>query len=210
MQMGEWKSAALYAQMKRLSNFNREQRLKSYNSRYYFAELTFRGKPIMNSWKIESNSYKQRALAFASFAVGFVFVSLVMFYTSSPLIFNFDSDNTLLWAFLLGLILLFSGVYSLLANASRTVTVNPEKRRIVIEDRSRFKQNRNTIGFEQVQEVYVTEQGDTDGGSISYDVMLKLTSGKNISLFGAAFFDGRYDKNMMHNHCRQLRQYLNV
>lgn len=164
----------------------------------------------MNSWQIESNSYKQTALAFASFAVGFVFISLVMFYPSSPLIFNFDSNNTLLWAFLLGLILLFSGIYSLLANASRTVTVNPEKRRIIIEDRSRFKQNRNTINFEQIKEVYVNEEGDRESGSISYDVMLKLTSGKNISLFGAAFFDGRYDKNIMQSHCRQLRQYLNL
>jgi hypothetical protein len=158
---------------------------------------------MMNDWKIESNPVKQIALM-----IGCILVGLMLSIGFSD--FDASEFSNSLAGFLLGVLLLIIGSYGLLENNRRTVTVNPKSRRIVIEDRSRFKQNRNTIAFEQVADVYVDEMGDTEGGSISYDVVLKLNNGKTISLFRAAIFDGLYDKNIMQNRCRQLQQYLNL
>ena len=52
------------------------------------------------------------------------------------------------------------------------------------------------IGFNEIENVSRGEPGDIEGGSISYHVLLKLRTGKEIALF-VGFFAGSYDKSVM-------------
>jgi hypothetical protein len=95
------------------------------------------------------------------------------------------------------------------------VTVLQEKQLILITDTGRYKKTQQqVINFSQVQDVYLTETKGDD--SSSYDLQIKLETGKTVSLFGGALFsgvavfDGIDDKNIMQKRCDKLRQYLNL
>lgn len=153
-------------------------------------------------WEINSNAGLQKIFTIAGLLLGLLLT--VLGFKAGGF-----ADNGSASALLLGVFISLIAAANLLINNQRTVRIESERRRILITDKSRFKQQQQSIVFGQIKEVYVTEQGDKEGGSISYDVELQLRNGQTVSLFKAAFFDGTYDKRTVENHCQRLRQILN-
>ena len=116
----------------------------------------------MESWKIESSPGKQVALGWIILLVGLI---LAMGFR------NFDSSGLTnsLAGFLLGLLLLLVGIAALIMGGRRTITVDPEARRISIDDVNRFGQKSRLIPFDEVERVYVGSLGNREGGSISLE-----------------------------------------
>ena len=155
----------------------------------------------MDTWKIESNPGKQTFIAWCILVVGLI---LAIGFR------NFDSmylTNSLA-GFLLGLLLMFIGIVGLWMGGKRSIVVDPQARCIVIEDAGRFGPKQRSISFEEIGEVYVDSLGNREGGSISYDVVLRLKVGKHVSLFRSAYFDGTWDRSVMESRCRRLEEYL--
>lgn len=93
-------------------------------------------------------------------------------------------------------------------SGTRTVVVDPDTRKILIADSGRFGQRTRTIPFGEVADVRVGEFGDNEGGSKSYDVMIQLKDGKEVSLFRGAVFDGLFNKSIMQERCDRIKEYL--
>ena len=155
----------------------------------------------MESWKIESSPGKQVALGWIILLVGLILAIGFRNFDSSGLTNSFAG-------FLLGLLLLLVGIAALVMGGKRTVTVNPEARRILIDDVNRFGQKSRLISFDEVERVYVGSLGNREGGSISYDVVLKLKTGENVSLFRPAYFNGTWNRSVMEDRCRRLEGYI--
>jgi len=157
----------------------------------------------MEPWKIESSPGKQTALGWIILLVGLI---LAIGFR------NFDSSGLTnsLAGFLLGLLLLLVGMTALVMGGKRTVTVDPQAHRILIEDANRFGQKNRMISFDDVERVYVGSLGNREGGSISYDVVVKLKRGENVSLFRPAYFEGTWNRSVMENRCRRLEEYIQM
>jgi hypothetical protein len=155
----------------------------------------------MDIWKIESNPGKQTLIAWIILVVGLI---LVIGFR------NFDGSSLTnsLAGFLLGLLLLLIGFAVLLMGGKRSITVDPQAHRILIEDENRFRQRKRSISFDEVGKVYVSRLGNREGGSISYDVVLKLKAGDTVSLFRPAYFDGTWSRSVMEDRCRRLQEYI--
>lgn len=154
-------------------------------------------------WEINSNVLLQNFFTLAGFLLGLLLA--VLGFKAGGF-----ADNGSASALLLGVFIVLIAIANLVINNQRTVRIEPERRRILITDKSRFKQQQQVIIFGQIKDIYITELGNKEGGSISYDVELKLRDGKAVSLFRAAFFDGTYHKSVMENRCRRLRQIINL
>ena len=87
------------------------------------------------------------------------------------------------------------------------VTVEAKPRRIVIEHKNRFRKSAREIRFDEIADVYLGELGDREGGSISYHLVVKLKTGKEIALF-KGFFDGSHSKPAMEARRQRLIQFL--
>lgn len=154
-------------------------------------------------WEIKSNAPLQKFFTSVGLFIGLL-ITILGFKVGG------FADKGSATASLLGLLIVLVAVANLVMNNRRTVRVEPERRRILIIDKTRFKQPQQVILFGQIKDVYVTEQYDKKGENISYDVELKLRDGKTVSLFRAAFFDDTYNKLAMENHCQHFRQILNL
>ncbi|WP_374595029.1 hypothetical protein [Aquabacterium sp.] len=152
----------------------------------------------MNTWKIESNRRKQTAMMLALGSVG-----LALTLRLSVL----GHGATEAAGFVLGLLMLGLSAASLYLSTTRAVVIDPHSGLISIEDTNRVGQRKRSIAFKDVADAYVDQSGDREG-SVAYDVMLKLKSGKTVSLFAGAIFDGRYDRAVMAERCRRIGQYL--
>jgi hypothetical protein len=111
-------------------------------------------------------------------------------------------------ALLLGLLLMLIGAPVALSGGRRTIRFNTRLRRIQIRDSNRFGESARSIAFRDVADVVLDELGDQEGGSIAYDVVLRLVNGANVPLFRAASFDGMFDRNEMEARRRRIVQTL--
>jgi uncharacterized protein YutD len=118
-----------------------------------------------------------------------------------------DSSIGTISAFLLGLLLLAVGMGTLIFGGKQTVTVDAKAQRITLEHKNRFRTSLKHIRFHEIVDGCVDEIGDKEGGSISYYVLLKLKSGKEVQLF-KGFFDDSYNKSAMEARCQRLMQYV--
>jgi hypothetical protein len=155
----------------------------------------------MDTWKIESSPGKQTILACIIVAVGSILAIGFRDFDSSGL-------TNSLSGFLLGALLLSIGAATLLMGGRRTVIVDPRKRCILIEDVNRFGEKKRSISFDEVGRVYVSSLGNREGGSISYDVVLRLKTGKHVSLFRPAYFEGTWNRSAMESRCCRLVEYI--
>jgi hypothetical protein len=156
----------------------------------------------LDAWEINSNAGLQTIFTFVGLFAGLLLA--VLGYKAGSF-----ADKGSASALLLGIFIVLIAIVNLVINNQRSIRIEPNRRRILITDKSRFKQKQQVIIFGQIKDVYLTELGDKEGGSISYDVELKLRNGQTVSLFKAAFFDGTYNKSVMENHCLCFRQMLN-
>lgn len=152
------------------------------------------------AWTIESSERKQ-----ATFAVFGVVVGAALILGSRAA--HELEPITTTSAIVLGLLILSISVVVLVQGGKQIITVDPPKRRILIEGISRFGTTKRLIAFNQIDDVYVGELGDREGGSISYHVVVILTNGKKVNLFIGAF-DGAYDYSVMEGRCRRLLENL--
>lgn len=153
----------------------------------------------MNTWKIESNRRKQTATMLVMGSLG---LTLMLKLSMT------GHGATEAAGFVLGLLMLGLSAAGLYLSTTRAVVIDPHCGLISIEDTNRVGQRKRSIPFKDVADAYVDQSGDREGGSVAYDVMLKLKSGKTVSLFAGAIFDGRYDRAVMAERCRRIGQYL--
>jgi hypothetical protein len=151
-------------------------------------------------WRTESNALTQTAASVVAVVAG---LALTIGFRR----FEGPGLTGSLAGFLLGIMLLALGLVMLLLAGKHVVTVEAKSRRIVVENRNRFRTSTKEIRFDDIADVYLGELGDREGGSISYHVMVKLKTGKEIALF-KGFFDGSHSKPTMEAHRQRLIQYL--
>jgi hypothetical protein len=133
-------------------------------------------------------------------AVGLGFIMLVRQASSL-------SSVTSTSAFLLGLLILILGLAALVMNGEQVISVDPKRRRVLIETASRFGKKRRIISFRDIANVSLGEIGDIEGGSISYFVQLDLKNGKDVGLF-VGFYGGNWSKGEMEARRQRLIEYL--
>ncbi len=156
--------------------------------------------PTSYIWRTESNGGKQLAASVAAVVVG---SALAIGFRQ----FEGPGLTGSRAGFLLGLLLLAVGLGALLFAGKQIITVDTKARRILVEKINRFGRSAKTIHFVEVADAYVGELGDREGGSISYHVVVKLRTGKEVALF-KGFFDGSHSKPDMEARCQRLLQYL--
>ena len=153
-----------------------------------------------DNWITESNGIKQTVTSVLVVATGIAFAIGFRHFDSSGLTGS-------LAGFLLGLLLLFVGLASLLLGGKQVITVDTKRCRIVIEGKNRFGKSTKVIRFNEIADVYVGEFGDQEGGSISYHVVIKLKTGKETPLF-FAYFEGQHEKSVAESRCQRLARCL--
>lgn len=156
----------------------------------------------MDPWKFESNPGKQTALALACIAAGLALAIGFRHFTGPGL------SNSLA-GFLLGILLLIIGISALWVSGKQTVVIDPELRRIVIEDSNLFRTRKRSIPFIDVVDTAIGYLGKKSNHVSFYYIVLKLRSGEEYPLFPPGrFFEGGSDRSVMESRRRRLEQYL--
>ncbi len=165
----------------------------------------------MEPWVSRNSPGSQLALALGCTAVGLLFLYLVPGSVADNvrhISFSGDKAN-ITAAFLLGVMLLCIGISALLASGAQTVTVDPERRRITIEDSNRFRKTTRTIRFDEIRAVGIGFLGKRSNGVRFYYLSLTLNHGENYSLFAPGrFYPGSSDRAVVVSWQQRLEGYL--
>lgn len=156
--------------------------------------------PSSATWKTESSVLRQTVAAVAMLALGLV-LAFGFRDAAGPGLTNARAG------FLLGVLLAAIGTGALLCGGRQVISVEPRLKRIVVRNESWLRGSTREIRFSEIAEVYVGELGDREGGSISYHVVVKLKTGKEVPLF-VGFFEGGYDQAAMQARCQRLLECL--
>lgn len=155
----------------------------------------------MDSWTSENNPVKQTLLSVGCSVVG---LALIAGFRD----FSMQDTNSLA-GFLLGLLLLGIGVSAFLAMGKQTIVIDPKTRRIVVEERKRFRTKKRLISFSDVVETHIGYLGKRSNLVNFYYIILKLRSGEAYPLFSPGyFFEGGADRSVMEDRRRRLEEYL--
>jgi hypothetical protein len=111
--------------------------------------------------------------------------------------------------FALGVLLLAGGVLGLLLCGRQIITVDPDRRCIVMESISRYGSKSEVLPFEDIADVSLGQTGDKEGGSIRYHVVVRQRSGGEKALF-VGFFAGASDRTTVQARCQRLANYLSA
>jgi len=156
----------------------------------------------MDIWRSESNPGKQTALAIVCVLVGMV---LVIGFRS----FSGPGMTNSLAGFLLGLLLLFIGIWGLLVTGKQTIVVDPKTRSITIEDITRFRTKKRSIPFSDIVDISIGYLGKRSNHVEFYYLILKLRSGEEYPLFAAGrFYEGGSDRAVVQGWQQRLEEYL--
>lgn len=151
------------------------------------------------TWRTESSTGRQSIAAIVALAAG-LGLAVALRHVAS-------SDVTAKAGFALGCLLAVAGGGLLLFGGKQAVEVDPRARRVVLERSGRLGSRRLEIPFADIADVDLGENGDQEGGSVSYHVVLKLRSGKEVALF-VGFFEGAHSRQAMEDRRRRLLGYL--
>jgi len=137
--------------------------------------------------KLESKPAAMQAMYAVTIAVGLLLMWLAR---------DFSHAGTNVTAgFLLGCMLFGLGVLALVVGESRTIELDEQRRRIVLEVRRRVGGSRRVeIPFAEIRELGIGLQGRPSSGTRYYDLVVRLRSGKDIHLFGGCVFEGRMSR----------------
>jgi hypothetical protein len=137
--------------------------------------------------KLESQPAKNSLLYCVTILVGFTLLFLTRDFS--------HAGTNVLAGFLLGCLLSGLGLLGMLIGEARTVLLDERKNQIVLDVRRRFGGNRQiNIPFREIRTVGVGMQGKATSGSRFYDLVVTLTNGKEIYLFGGCVFEGRMNR----------------
>jgi hypothetical protein len=155
----------------------------------------------MESWESRSNPGKQKILSVVCTAVGMIVTIGCRKFGSIA------SDAGA--GFLLGLLLLCIGVAGFLMSGEQTVIVDPEKRRITIEDSNRFSTKIRTIPFSDIVDISIGYLGKKSNFVTWFYLVLKLKSGEEYPLFSPGrFYEGGSDRATVESWKQRLERYL--
>lgn len=156
----------------------------------------------MDTWRSENNPGKQTALAFVCVLVGVV---LAIGFRN----FSGPGMTNSLAGFLLGLMLLFIGIWGLLVTGKQTIVIDPKTRRITVEDISRLRTKKRSIPFGDVADIRIGYLGKRSNFVEYYYLILKLNNGEEYPLFSAGrFYEGGSDRAVVEGWRRRLEEYL--
>jgi hypothetical protein len=156
--------------------------------------------PSREVWKTESQVGRQAFAAVGMCAVGLALVIWLRHFEGPGL-----TDSRA--GFLLGVLLLVVGVGMFVVGGKQVIVVEPRSRRVIVERASLLGTKRTEVQFGDIAGVEVEELGDTEGGSISYHLAVKLKSGKELPLF-LGFFEGTHSKAAVEARREKLLSYL--
>ena len=117
--------------------------------------------------------------------------------------------HDVLAGFLLGVLLFVVGAASILAAGAQTVTIDPRKRLIEVEDRRPIGAKRTVIAFQQVAGISIGYLGKRSNFVNTYYLVLHLTDGREYPVFAPGrFFEGASDREVVEGWRSQLQGYL--
>lgn len=155
---------------------------------------------LIEPWTIESDPSVQTAVGALGSVLGLVVTVAAWRLTGAW-------TETTVAAFALGLLVLAVSLVVLIQGGKQIVAVDPVRRRVEIVSSSRWGERRRAVHFDDVEDLFLGELGDREGGSISYYVGLRLRSGDEVHLFVGAF-EGVYHRPTMEARLQRLQQYV--
>jgi hypothetical protein len=157
----------------------------------------------MDSIKFESNPGKQTALSLACIAVGIILAIGFRHFDST-------SMTNSLAGFLCGMLLMLIGISAFLVSGKQTIVIDPQTRRILVEDKNKFGIKRKLIHFSEITGTGIGYIGKRSSFINFYFIIIKLKSGEKYSLFAPGrFFDGGSDESVMESRRYRLEEYIN-
>ena len=153
----------------------------------------------MEFWKTESNPQKQTAFAIVVIVAGCILAYGFRHYTVS---------SNALAGFLLGILLLVVGISALLTGGKESITIDPSRHVILIENENLFGRKNRLIPFNEIAGARVSEFGKRSNYTVTYYITLRLTTGENYPLFYPAYYDGRWNPSVAEERLRRFETYL--
>jgi hypothetical protein len=154
----------------------------------------------MDVWRAESSPGKQTAMSFGCAVVG-----VILAYGFR----NFSGNEDRLAGFLLGMLLLVVGIWGFLAVSKQTITIDPAKRLIAVEDAGYFGRKQKVIYFDNIENISIGFLGKKSNYVKWYYLSLKLRSGGSYPLFAPGrFYEGGSDRNTVEGWQRRLEQLI--
>lgn len=158
---------------------------------------------MMSNWELESNSVTQTMISVLGLVVGSFFI----FIGKN---FRMYDTNEFLYGFILGIMIFFISLITLLLGSKKSIVVDQKSRNILFKTKSRIGQKELSIPFDSIDSLSIFELGDKEGGSVSYDIEIKLKKGKPINFFAGGFFDGQYNKAEVERMKNRLSEYIGL
>lgn len=156
----------------------------------------------MEIWKSESDKNKQTALI-----VGCVIAGILLIYLS----YNYyGSDiNNAGSGFVLGIILIFIGLYAFFSGKKQIITVDPNNRQIVVENISCLRNKKRLLKFNEIADIAIGYLGKKSNYVNFYYLVLKLKNGEEYSLFSPGYFyNGSLHKEIVEGWRERLWGYI--
>ncbi len=158
----------------------------------------------MEVWVSYSNAGKQIVLSVGCALVGLILV--IGFRDFNVL----DGENALA-GFLLGALLLVIGVVGALTSGKQTVTIEPERRCIIVEDKTSLSVKMREIAFHDIVDIRVGFLGKKSNYVQFYYLLLKLRNGESYPLFAPGrFYRGSSDRPTVVSWKEKLARYIST
>jgi len=155
----------------------------------------------MEVWISHIKPRQQTALA-----IGCTIVGALILYGAR----GFQTLNSNAGAgFLLGFLLLGLGIAAFLVSGRQSVTIDPAKRTIRIDDEGRLGRKSHTLRFDDIADIGIGYLGKKSNYVTWYYLNLKLKNGKEYPLFAPGrFYEGGSDRSVVEGWRDRLRGYV--
>lgn len=174
----------------------------------------------MEKWIIASNPEKKVGYTLEevlSVLGGVVFVIMILVWYKNHAGF-WQIAPVILIGGVMVMIVIFFSYKSPLDSGRKVITVDPELRKIIIEDTYQSNRTTQTIHFDNIRKVYVDDgislyekiMYETPGflDVVNYDIVLKLDNSSKFYLFGKYYFEGRTNESTMEERKKKLQTML--
>jgi len=158
--------------------------------------------PAPDLWVTESSPRRQSGVSWVMLAVG-----LVLVYAFRG--FHGPGVSNSMAGFLLGVLLTAIAAASLLSGGKQIISVDPQRRQIVVSGQNRFSGGKKVILFKDVARVRVGRFGKASNGMESFHVSVILKRGGTVPLF-FGFYEGQFDRDVAQARCDRLAAYLQL
>ena len=158
--------------------------------------------PAPDLWVTQSCPQRQSAVSWVLLVVGLL---LVVAFRG----FHGPGLSNSMAGFLLGVLLISIATASLISGGKQIITVDPQRRQIVVSGQNRFSGGKKVILFKDVARVRVGRFGKASNGTESFHVSVILKQGGTVPLF-FGFYEGQFDRDVAQARCDRLAAYLQL